>query len=94
VVGPEAIDQLVGGDRAVGAQREHREHPSRLASSEWYRPAVDEHIDAAEDADLYGQLSLFPERRYTTCGRAINRFDRCRSRRPDRRCSPVYSRES
>jgi hypothetical protein len=26
---------------------------------------VDERIDAAEDADLYGQLPLFPERPYT-----------------------------
>ncbi len=34
-LGPEAIDQLVGADRAVGAQREHREHPALLASAEW-----------------------------------------------------------
>ena len=57
-LGIEAIDQLVGAHRTVGAQGEHREHPSLLASSQWERPAVDERIGAAEDADLYGQLTL------------------------------------
>ena len=34
-LGIEAIDQLVGAHRAVGAQGEHREHSPLLASSEW-----------------------------------------------------------
>ena len=33
--GVEAIDQLLGAHRPVGAQREHREHRSLFASSEW-----------------------------------------------------------
>jgi hypothetical protein len=52
VLGPEAIDELLGAHRPVGAQGEHREHPSLLASSEWERPTVDERIDTAENAYL------------------------------------------
>jgi hypothetical protein len=37
----------------VGAQREHREHRSLLASPERERVAVDDRIDAAEYAYLY-----------------------------------------
>ena len=34
-LGPQAIDQLLGAHCAVGAQGEHREHRSLLASFEW-----------------------------------------------------------
>jgi hypothetical protein len=54
---PEPIDQPIRADRPVGAQREHREHASLLFSSDWERPAVDECIDTAEHANLYGHFA-------------------------------------
>jgi hypothetical protein len=36
-------------------------------------------------------MPLFPERPYTTCGRAINRFDRCSVSAPGPWCSPVLN---
>ena len=63
---PQAIDQVVRANRAIGAQREYREHRSLLASPEWERAAVDECIDAAEKADLNSHVPLYQPRRYYT----------------------------
>ena len=56
---PQPVDQHVGDDGAVGAQSQHRQHRSLLASPEWERAAVDERIDAAEEADLYSHVPLY-----------------------------------
>jgi hypothetical protein len=52
-IAPKPVDQFARADRPVGAQREHREKRSLLASLDRERSAVNDRIDAAEHAYLY-----------------------------------------
>ena len=67
-VAPQPVDQHIGADRAVGAQSQHRQHRSLLASPEWERAAVDERIDTAEKADLNSHVPVYQPRPYTKLG--------------------------
>jgi hypothetical protein len=54
VLAPQALDQMVGLDRAVGLEAQHRQHGTLLGPAERERPAVGAGVNRAKNAELHG----------------------------------------
>ena len=53
LLAPQALGEVIGGDRPAGLEREHREHRTLLRCAERDRSSVDAHLDRPKEAQIH-----------------------------------------